>query len=338
MTSEVVTVQRYLMEGQTSHPEATGDLTRLLWDLTIAFKIINAEVNKAGLVNLYGFDGDENATGDAVTKLDRFAQDTIVRMMDHGGHLCCMASEEEHELIAIPERYPRGKYVLSFDPLDGSSNIDANVSVGTIFSIHVRRDPGSDAPGGLEDVLQRGSDMVAAGYVVYGSSTMLVLSVGGHVDGFTLDPALGEFLLSHPGIRIPRRGRIYSVNEGNSAFWDEGTRRYVAHLKSPEAGPYKTRYIGSMIADIHRTLLYGGVFLYPRTFRAGGRAEGDCKLRLLYEAAPMAFIVERAGGMATADDAPLLDRVPTSLHERVPVAIGSPEDVADYLAFYRGER
>lgn len=333
--AKIVSVQRYLVETQRALPDATGALTGLLWDLTIAFKLIAASVNRAGLENILGLEGEQNPTGDDVTKLDRFAQDTIVRMMEHGGHLCCMASEEESKIIAIPRRYERGKYVLSFDPLDGSSNIDANVSVGTIFSIHQRRTPdGTD--GTLDDVLQRGRDLIAAGYVVYGSSTMLVLSSGGRVDGFTLDPQLGEFLLSHPNIRIPERGTIYSTNEGYESFWDERTRRYVAWVKSPEAGPYKARYIGSMIADVHRTLLYGGIFLYPRAYRRDGR--GECKLRLLYEAAPMAFIVEQAGGIATTGDEAILDIVPDDLHQRVAVITGSPYCVGEYLAFHRGER
>ncbi|MCB9732323.1 MAG: class 1 fructose-bisphosphatase [Deltaproteobacteria bacterium] len=332
---KIVSVQRYLVETQKALPDATGALTGLLWDLTIAFKLIASSVNRAGLENILGYEGEKNPTGDDVTKLDRFSQDTIVRMMEHGGHLCCMASEEEGKIIPIPRRYERGKYVLSFDPLDGSSNIDANVSVGTIFSIHHRRTAeGTD--GTLDDVLQRGRDLVAAGYVIYGSSTMLVLSSGTRVDGFTLDPQLGEFLLSHPDIRIPQRGTIYSTNEGYEAYWDERTRKYIAWVKSREAGPYKARYIGSMIADVHRTLLYGGIFLYPKMFQRSGR--GEAKLRLLYEAAPMAYIVEKAGGIATTGEEAILDIVPEELHQRVPVITGSPHCVNEYLAFYRGER
>jgi len=334
--TQIVSVQRYLLDTQRHHPQASGDLTGLLWDLTLAFKLINAEVNKAGLVNLYGLEGERNASGDDVTKLDRFSQDTIVRMMDHGGHLCCMASEEERDLIRIPEKYPKGKYVLAYDPLDGSSNIDANVSVGTIFSIYRRVTPaGTD--GTTADVLQPMRSLVAAGYVIYGSSTMLVLSTGARVDGFTLDPSVGEFLLSHPDIRIPRRGKIYSVNEGNYPFWDDGTRRYVDYVKSPAAGPYRARYIGSMVADVHRTLLYGGIFLYPRTFRKD-KARGEAKLRLLYEAGPMGWIVEKAGGRASTGEREIMDLVPDHLHARCPVAMGSPDDVAEYLAFYRGQR
>jgi fructose-1,6-bisphosphatase I len=249
-----------------------------------------------------------------------------------------MASEEESKIIPIPKRYPKGKYVLSFDPLDGSSNVEANVSVGTIFSIHQRRTPdGTD--GQAEDVLQPGSELVAAGYVIYGSSTMLVLSIGEHVDGFTLDPGLGEFLLSHPRIRIPDRGNIYSVNEGNAHWWDPRTRAYVDWVKSPGDGgrPYKTRYIGSMIADVHRTLLYGGIFLYPLTFKRDPE-RGEAKLRVLFEAAPMSFIVERAGGVATTGEQRILDIDPRDLHQRCAVAIGSPEDVEIYLSFLRGER
>jgi fructose-1,6-bisphosphatase I len=329
--AKIVTVQRHLVESQELHPAATGELTGLLWDLTIAFKIISRAVNKAGLVNLLGIEGEMNASGDEVKKLDRYAEDVIFQGMDHGGHLCCMASEEEEHLIPIPARYPKGNYVLTYDPLDGSSNIDANVSVGTIFSIHRRRSPAGE-DGTLEDVLQRGRDLVAAGYVVYGSSTMMVYSTGSGVHGFTLDPSVGEFLLSHSDIKIPSRGKTYSVNEGHSSAWDAATRRYVEHLKDPAVGPYRARYIGSMVADVHRTLLYGGIFLHPRDYRRDPE-RGQGKLRLLYEAAPMAFLMEQAGGMATTGTEAILDIVPTELHQRVPVVLGSAEDVLDYERF-----
>lgn len=331
MPSQITSVQRHLIENQRAHPEASGDLTNLLWDLILAIKVINREVSKAGLIHLLGLEeGETNVSGDDVAKLDLYAQDVIFRAMDHGGHLCCMASEEEPELIRIPERYPKGKYVLAYDPLDGSSNIDANVSVGTIFSIHNRVTASGD--GTLEDALQPGRDLVAAGYVVYGSSTMLVYSTGHGVHGFTLDPSVGEFLLSHENIRIPDRGTIYSVNEGHSAYWNQPTRDYVDFLKSPEAGPYKARYIGSMVADVHRTLLYGGIFMHPRDYRRD-EVNGQGKLRLLYEAAPMAFLVEQAGGLATTGDADILDIEPTSLHQRVPVILGSREDVQKFMSF-----
>lgn len=333
--SKIVSVQRHIVESERHHPEATGDLTGLLWDLTIAIKIISREVNKAGLVNILGAASATNASGDEVKKLDVYAQNVMVGAMNHGGHLCCMASEEEDDVIAIPERHPKGKYVLIFDPLDGSSNIDANVSIGTIFSIHRMVTDGPD--GTLADCLQRGSKQVAAGYVVYGSSTMLVYTTGHGVAGFTLDPSIGEFLLSHPEIRIPQKGKIYSVNEGHSVNWDPATRRYVEHLKSKEKGPYAGRYIGSMVADVHRTLLYGGIFMHPRDYSRDPQ-RGQGKLRLLYEASPMAMIVEQAGGLATTGTERILDIEPASLHQRVPLAIGSPDDVSEYLQFLRGER
>lgn len=332
---KLVTVQRHLIESQRSFPEATGDFTGLLWDLILAFKVISREVNKAGLVEILGEAGETNASGDDVMKLDRYAQDVIYRAMDHGGHLCCMASEEEPEIIPIPDKYEKGKYVLAFDPLDGSSNINANVSVGTIFAIHRRVTP-AGTNGTLEDVLQPASKMVAAGYIIYGSSTMMVYSTGYGVHGFTLDPSVGEFFLSHENIQLPERGKIYSVNEGYQSYWDDRTRRFVEYLKSPEAGPYKSRYIGSMVADVHRTLLYGGIFLYPRTFKKS--AKGEAKLRLLYEASPMAFLVENAGGLATTGDTRILDIVPEELHQRIPIILGGREEVTTFLSFYRGER
>lgn len=330
--SKVVTIQRHIMEQQAKHSAATGEFTRLLWDLVLAFKMISREVNQAGLVNVLGLAGKQNVQGEQVTKLDEFAQRRIFEQMDHGGHLCCMASEEVEDIIPIPDGMPRGKYVLMFDPLDGSSNIDANASVGTIFSVHRKKAPGID--GTLEDCLRRGSEQVAAGYVVYGSSTMFVYSAGNGVHGFTLDPSIGEFLLSHGDIRIPKRGKIYSVNEGNEASWDEGTRAYIRHLKQKDKAtnrPYSLRYIGALVADFHRTLLYGGIFLYPPDVT--DPAKPKPKLRLLYEAAPIAFIAEHAGGVATTGRQRILDIEAKSLHERVSVIVGSPDDVADYTRF-----
>ncbi|OIP40541.1 MAG: fructose-bisphosphatase [Deltaproteobacteria bacterium CG2_30_63_29] len=326
----IVTVQRHLIETQHLNPDATGKLTAMLWDLTIAFKIISRAVNQAGLINMRGEEGQINTSGDSVKKLDRYAEDVIYNGMNHGGHVCCMASEEEPQLITIPDQYQKGKYVLTYDPLDGSSNIDANVSVGTIFSIHHRLSESGN--GTLADALQPGNRLVAAGYVVYGSSTMMVYSTGNGVHGFTLDPSVGEFLLSHESFQIPRKGKIYSVNEGHSSGWDEPTRRYVEYLKTPEAGPYSGRYIGSMVADVHRTLLYGGIFMHPRDYRRDEHF-GQGKLRLLYEAAPMAFLVEQAGGIATTGDERVLDIMPTDLHQRVPLVLGSPADIETYQKF-----
>ena len=333
--SKIVTIQRHIMEQQARHPAATGDFTNLMWDLILAFKMISREVNRAGLANVLGLTGDVNVQGERVTKLDDYAQLRIFEQMDHGGHLCCMASEESEDVIPIPAHFPKGKYVLLFDPLDGSSNIDANASVGTIFSIHRKRTAGAD--GTAEDCLQRGTDQVAAGYVVYGSSTMFVYSAGNGVHGFTLDPSLGEFLLSHENIRMPEKGKIYSVNEGNEESWDEGTRRYVRHLKQkdkPSGRPYSLRYIGALVADFHRTLLYGGIFLYPPD--VSDPAKPKPKLRLLYEASPIAFIAEHAGGQATTGRERILEIQPKSLHERVSVIVGSRYDVEEYQRFLRG--
>ena len=333
----IVTIQRHIMEQQALHPAATGEFTRLLWDLVLAFKMISREVNRAGLANILGLAGHENVQGEQVMKLDDYSQRRIFEQMDHGGLLCCMASEEVEDVIPIPERFPRGKYVLLFDPLDGSSNVDVNASLGTIFSVHRKRTPGVD--GTLKDCLQKGSDQVAAGYVVYGSSTMLVYTAGRGVHGFTLDPSLGEFLLSHENIHIPKRGKQYSINEGNERSWDEGTRRYVQYLKEKDKAtgrPYSLRYIGTLVGDFHRTLLRGGIFLYP----------SDCtdpenpkpKLRLLYEVAPMAMIAEQAGGAASTGHERILDVRASSLHQRVACALGSPDDVRQYQDFVKGRR
>ena len=327
MDGKLITLQRHIAEQQAGHPEATGRFTRLMWDLMIAVKQINREVNKAGLTDVLGKTDATNATGDTVAQLDRFSQDAMCRAMNHGGHLCVMASEESDEIITIPTQHACGEYVLVFDPLDGSSNIDANVSIGTIFSIYRRVTAERD--GSMVDVLQAGTRQICAGYVIYGSSTMLVYTVGQGVHGFTLDPSMGEFFLSHPGIRIPKRGRIYSINEGNSYKFDEGTRRYLEHIKTPdlETGrPYSGRYIGSLVADFHRNLLYGGVYLYPGP---------NPKLRLVYEANPMAYIAEQAGGMASDGTGRILEIQPRELHERVELVIGSVEDVAMYERFRR---
>ncbi|MBI2963691.1 MAG: class 1 fructose-bisphosphatase [Deltaproteobacteria bacterium] len=335
--TKIVTIQRHIMEQQALLPTATGDFTLLLWDLVLAFKMISREVNRAGLAAILGPAGHENVQGEEVTKLDDFAQSRIFEQMDHGGHLCCMASEEADGLIPIPERFPKGKYVLLFDPLDGSSNVDVNASLGTIFSIHRKRTPGVD--GSVEDCLQRGSEQVAAGYAVYGSSTMLVYTAGRGVHGFTLDPSLGEFLLSHENIRIPRRGKSYSVNEGNERNWDEGTRRYVNYLKEKDKAtnrPYALRYIGTLVADFHRILLKGGIFLYPPD--CSDPAKPKPKLRLLYEVSPMAIIAEQAGGAATTGRERVLDVQPTDIHQRVAIALGSPEDVREYEDFVQGRR
>lgn len=335
MSSTAFTIGRHLVEQEKRFPGATGKFTSLLWDLTIAFKVISREVNKAGIAEILGLTGKENVHGEEVQKLDVFAHKTLFRAMDHGGHLCLMASEEDPNIIPIPDRFEKGQYVLIYDPLDGSSNIDVNVSIGSIFSILRKTSPGPE--GALEDCLQPGTEQVAAGYVIYGSSTMLIYTTGQGVFGFTLDPGIGEFLLSEAEIRIPSQGSIYSINEGNSSFWNEGTRKYVESLKTPQTGQghsYSLRYIGSLVADFHRNLLHGGIFLYPASYKDPHRPKA--KLRLLYEANPLAFIVEDAGGKASTGQQRILDIRPTSLHQTVPLAIGSAKDVELYEKFFKG--
>ncbi|MGH2569154.1 MAG: class 1 fructose-bisphosphatase [Bacteroidota bacterium] len=331
---KVITIERHIIEGERAHPGATGDFSGLLRDLTLAVKVIWREVSKAGLVDILGNVGRENVSGDEVKKLDVFADETIYKAMDHGGHLCVMASEENEDVLLLPDQYPRGKYVLLYDPLDGSSNIDANVSIGTIFSIYRRITPSGN--GRLEDCLQPGHKQVAAGYVIYGSSTMMVYTTGDGVHGFTLDPSIGEFLLSHENIRIPKKGKIYSANEGNYPRWDDAMKRYIQFLHEEDKAtgrPYSARYIGSMVADIHRTLLYGGVFMYP-----GDSKNPEGKLRLMYECNPVAFIIEQAGGRASSGKQRLLDIQPSSLHQHTPIIIGSEEDVRQAEDFLQGKR
>jgi fructose-1,6-bisphosphatase I len=328
------TLERHILERQRQIPGATGDFTGLFQQIALAAKIINSRVRQAGLAGILGLTGERNVQGEEVQKLDEFANNVLIRSVEAGGHLCVMASEEVDDPIRIPDRYPTGKYVLMFDPLDGSSNIDVDISIGTIFSIHRRVTLGRH--GTLADCLQRGSSQVAAGYVIYGSSTVLVYSTGDGVHGFTLDPAVGEFFLSHENIRIPPRGKSYSVNEGNTHLWSPQLRRWVEHLKTPrttadgKAEANSARYVGSLVADFHRTLLKGGVFAYPADAKSPGG-----KLRLLYEAAPMAFICEAAGGAASNGAQRILEIEPKKLHERTALYIGSREDVALAEQFLR---
>lgn len=319
-----MTLARFIIEQERLHPEATGELSQLLHDLSLAAKIISLEVNKAGLVDILGFTGEDNVHGEKVKKLDMFAHEILVKAMDHGGHLCAMASEEEEGLIHIPPEHNIGKYVLLFDPLDGSSNIDANISIGTIFSIYKRVSP-EGQPGTMDDMIQPGLEQIAAGYVVYGSSTMMVYTAGHGVHGFTLDPAFGEFLLSHENIQIPKKARIYSINEGNYLYWHPGLKKYIKYLQEEnkaDGRPYSSRYIGSMVADIHRNLLYGGIFMYPADSR-----NPNGKLRMMYECNPMAYIVEAAGGRASNGKQRILEIKPEKLHQRMPIFIGCEYDV-----------
>jgi fructose-1,6-bisphosphatase I len=321
--TSVTTIERFIFDQEHRYPEATGELSNLLYDIALAAKIIAAAIRRAGLVNILGAAGNRNVQGEEQQKLDVIANETFKNCLNHTGRVCVMGSEEDEDIIPVPPEYPVGKYAVLFDPLDGSSNIDVNAAVGTIFSIYRRIS--LEGRGTVADVLQPGCKQVSSGYVMYGSSTMLVYTTGQGVHGFTLDPTIGEFLLSHPKIVTPRVGRYYSVNESNFGRWNRGMQAAVRGLKgdAPDLMPAKnSRYIGSLVADFHRNLIAGGIFLYPADSR---NPQG--KLRLLYEASPMAFIAEQAEGSATDGDNRILDIIPHHLHQRTPLVIGSREDV-----------
>ena len=312
------------MEQERLHPEATGELSNLLYDLCLAAKIISRHVRRAGLSDILGPAGAVNVSGDLQQKLDLFANETVRQSVQYTGRVCVTASEEDQAPVPVPPGKPSGKYVVLYDPLDGSANIDVNVSIGTIFSIH-KRVTKRNGTAGMADCLQVGKKQVAAGYILYGSSTMLVYTTGQGVHGFTLDPTIGEFLLSHPNITTPPVGRYYSVNESNWNRWAPSVQRVVGAFKNGEGKvqPKNARYIGSLVADFHRNLISGGIFLYPA---ATNYPQG--KLRLLYEAAPLALVVEQAGGRATDGCRSILDIVPEDLHQKTPLVIGSRDDVA----------
>ncbi len=332
--SQQITVTEHLLLHQKQVPMATGRFTRLFNELILSAKIIHREVSKAGLVDVLGFTGDVNVQGEEVKKMDDFANRVLIHRLSRCGALCAMASEENADIIEIPEGLPTGDYFVIFDPLDGSSNIDVNVSIGTIFSIYRRKSP-SDSQLLSDDILQRGADQVAAGYILYGSSCMMVFTTGDGVNGFTLDPSVGEFLLSHPDMRIPDQGKIYSVNEGYYHYWDKPTLDVLAHFKAAgmtRKKPYSLRYIGSLVSDFHRNLIYGGIFMYPSDNRDPSKPGG--KLRLMCEASPMAFIIEQAGGMAIDGYRRILDIKPDNLHQRVPLFVGSKKDVERVQEIY----
>lgn len=336
-----ITITQHILKQQRENPEATGAFTILLNELIVAAKVISREVNKAGLVDILGSTGKINVQDERVQKLDVFANQIIIERMSHIGQLWCMGSEEDPDLIDIPPQYPKGEYILLFDPLDGSSNIDVNVSIGTIFGVYRRRNSGAGHDLLLDDVLQPGIKQVASGYFIYGSSTIMVYTTGNGtgVHGFTLFPSVGEFLLSHEDIRIPEKGKIYSVNEGNYAYWDEKARGLMDYFKTrdKETGrPYTSRYVGSLVADFHRNLLKGGIFMYPADNKDPKKPSG--KLRLMVEANPLAMVVKEAGGYASDGRNPILNIDPSELHQRVPLYIGSKEDVELAEAFISGER
>jgi fructose-1,6-bisphosphatase I len=317
----IVTLNEFVIERQSDFPYASGDLSRLLTDLGIAAKIVNQQVNKAGLADILGSLGDTNVQGEVQQKLDVFADDVFISSLRGGGMCCGVASEENDGYISFDNDIGQnGKYVVLFDPLDGSSNIDVNVSIGTIFSIFRRKSSIGDRAN-INDFLQPGRNQVAAGYVIYGSSTMLVLTTGHGVNGFTLEPSIGEFCLSHPDLKTPENGKIFSINEGNLNSSPKAIQEYVSWCKEIDpksARPYSARYIGSLVADFHRNLIKGGIYLYPST-----KSSPNGKLRLLYECSPLAFLVEQAGGEATDGTQPIMDIEPNELHQRVPYYVGS---------------
>jgi fructose-1,6-bisphosphatase I len=322
--SKVKTLGQFIIEKQSDFPYAKGELSRLLRDIGIAAKIVNREVNKAGLADILGEAGDTNVQGEVQKKLDVFANEQFIAALSVGGEVCGIASEENEELIPVDNPQSRNaKYVVAMDPLDGSSNIDVNVSVGTIFSIYRRLS--LSGPATTEDFLQHGTEQVAAGYVIYGSSTMLVYTTGKGVNGFTLDPSIGEFCLSHPNMKTPSSAKTYSINEGNYVHFPDGVKKYIKFCQEEDKAtkrPYSSRYIGSAVADIHRNLITGGIYIYPTT-----ASSPNGKLRLLYECNPLAFLIEQAGGKATDGSKRIMELPITSLHQRTSFFAGSADMV-----------
>lgn len=325
---KIKTLNEFIVDTQNSFPYATGELSKLLSSICLAAKVVNKEVNKAGLVDILGKQGSTNIQGEEQQKLDVFANNQFINALRQGGEVCGVASEENETYIDFAqENCDSGKYVVLIDPLDGSSNVDVNVSIGTIFSIYKR----ISEKGSLHknDFLQKGAQQIVSGYIIYGSSTMLVYSTGNGVNGFTLDPSIGVFCLSHPNLKIPEEGKILSINEGNSNQFSKGIKRYIDYCKNQDEvtnRPYSQRYIGSLVADFHRNLIKGGVFIYPATSKS---PKG--KLRLLYECNPMAMLIEQAGGLASDGSDNILNIEPTTLHQRVPLIIGSKQMVLKAL-------
>ncbi|XP_014518096.1 fructose-1,6-bisphosphatase, cytosolic [Vigna radiata var. radiata] len=329
--TDLMTITRFVLNEQSKYPESRGDFTILLNAIVLGCKFVCSAVSKAGLAKLIGLAGETNVQGEEQKKLDVLSNEVFVKALISSGRTSVLVSEEVGEAIFVPQSH-RGKYIVVFDPLDGSSNIDCGVSIGTIFGIYMVK---NEAKVSLEDAMQPGNQMLAAGYCMYGSSCTFVLSTGNGVNGFTLDPSLGEFILTHPNIKIPRKGKIYSVNEGNAKNWDEPTTKYVQKCKFPQDGspPKSLRYIGSMVADIHRTLLYGGIFMYPADIKSP-----HGKLRILYEVFPMSYLMEQAGGQAFTGKQRALDLVPRELHERSPIFLGSYDDIEQIKELYASSK
>ena len=330
MAQKNQTLGEFIIENQSSFKYTSGELSRLINSIRLAAKVVNYEVNKAGLVDILGTAGDTNTQGEEQQKLDVYANEKFIQMLTNRNIVCGIASEEEDDFIAINsyDKNNQNKYVVLIDPLDGSSNIDVNVSVGTIFSIYRRLTP-VGTPVVLDDFLQKGKEQVAAGYIIYGTSTMLVYTTGDGVNGFTLNPAIGTFYLSHPNMTFPKSGKIYSVNEGNYVHFPQGIKDYIKFCQQEENDrPYTSRYIGSLVSDFHRNMIKGGIYLYPQS-----KAHPNGKLRLLYECNPMAFLAEQASGKATDGFQRIMDIDPTELHQRTPFVCGSSLMVDDVEAF-----
>ncbi len=330
---KIKTLTQFIIERQADFPFATGEFSRLLYQVGVAAKVINKKVNKAGLVDILGEAGEVNVQGEDQKKLDVFANYQLIQALKSSGECCGVASEEDQEIITFDNDLSRdGNYIFCMDPLDGSSNIDVNVSIGTIFSIYRRISPRGEKAV-LEDFLQEGTKQIAAGYIIYGSSTMLVYTTGRGVFGFTLDSSIGEFCLSHMGIQTPENGAIYSINEGNIGKFPDGVKKYIGYCQETDKEtnrPYSGRYIGSLVADFHRNLLKGGIFIYPQTASAP-----NGKLRLIYECNPIAFLAEQAGGKATSGTERILEIKPHSLHQRVPFIVGSKNMVDKVESFLK---
>lgn len=324
-TQSIITLEQFILETEKDNPQATGSFSQIIRDLVLASRIINREVSKAGLVDILGALGTTNVQGEEVQKLDIFAERQLIDALQKGGETFAVGSEEQEEIIMLN---PNGKYIVMIDPLDGSSNIDVNVSIGTIFSIYRKKTEGTELK--KEDYLQKGREQIAAGYVLYGSSAMLVYTTGSGVNGFTLDPSIGEFLLSHANITYPPKCNIYSINEGNYRKLFEGVKQYLRFIKTSNEvkKPYTARYIGSLVSDFHRNLLKGGIYLYP-----GSTDKPEGKLRLMYEGNPMAFLASQAGGMATNGYVDIMDIEPTELHQRTPLFVGNSEEVTMIHSF-----
>ncbi|PAU93960.1 class 1 fructose-bisphosphatase [Aliifodinibius salipaludis] len=334
-TNRVITLEEYIIQAQNKFPGATGELSQLLRDIGLAAKIISREVNKAGITNILGEEGSTNIHGETVKKLDMFADKQLISALNRSEITCMVISEENDGIVELDN--DGGKYIVYLDPLDGSSNIDVNVSIGSIFSIYMRKNPDTNKLS-EEDALQSGVQQVAAGYVLYGSSTLMAYTTGLGVSVFTLDPSIGEFILSDDDVKIPDYGTIYSVNEGSYHSWEEGLKQYIKYCQvedSETSRPYKARYIGSMVADVHRTLITGGIFIYPNSSQYP-----NGKLRLMYECNPLSFVIEQAGGMAIDCNGRILEIEPESLHQRTPIFIGSKENVLkvkEFLDEYKQE-